>query len=193
MRLSGAANLAFEQGRGDAFLDPAGSLERMNARSVELQNLSALRLPVGDRLVELGKDLRRLLAPVPKTQDAAEAGEQGCRRLGFADDADLVVDLDGDAGEAFGFLVAALLDQDAGKAHDVFGGQRMVLALFLQAREQRTAGIDLGLGEPPLPRLPARLAEHPAVGVLQQLRQSAGTLLRSTPGIDARLRRSANT
>ena len=58
MVFADAPDLLLDQllGRGDAGVDLAGSVERENARRIELEDLPALRIPFGDRLVDPRKD-----------------------------------------------------------------------------------------------------------------------------------------
>ena len=74
-----------------------------------------------------------------------------------------------DADQLLGLGVAALLDQDAGQAHDEARRRGIVFALVLQPRQQRAARIGLGLGEPALLRLHARGVKAVHIGGLADL------------------------
>ncbi len=98
-----------------------------------------------------------------QAQDAGELRQQLHRRLRIVGHAHGFRNLQGDAGELLGLVVAALVDQDAGKPADETRRDRIVLAGVLQARQQCPARVDLGFGKPALPRLHPRLIEHGAV------------------------------
>ena len=60
------------QGGGDAGVDLARAVERVDPRAVEQEDVAALRLPLRDGLLELRIDLRCVFVLVLQRQDAAE-------------------------------------------------------------------------------------------------------------------------
>ena len=104
--------------------------------------------------------------------------------------ADGLADLERHPRQLFGFGVAALLDQDVGKACDEARRDRVVLALVLQLRQQRAARIDLGFAETALPRLHPGLAEHGEIDREHQAGLQGGFCPASIGLIAARLRNS---
>ena len=59
-------------------------------------------------------------------------------------DADRALHIDGRPRQLFGFLVTALLDQNAGKPDDEFWGLRGVFSLRLKYFQKRAARVGLG-------------------------------------------------
>ena len=122
----------------------------VDARAVQFQHLAARRLPLRDRLVELGIDGGGLGQLALERQDGAELGHDLGAVLGVVADVQAAVDIERRARQLVGFLVAAFLDQNVGKSKDELGRLRIVLAEHLQPRLQRAAHIDLGFREPAL-------------------------------------------
>ena len=74
MRFTDALDFAGQQrlGRGQPGLDLAAGIERINPSIVELEHLTTLRLPFGNRLVELGINDCCFLPLALHIEDAAE-------------------------------------------------------------------------------------------------------------------------
>ena len=118
-------------GGGNAGVDLAGGIKRGDARGIELEGFALLRRPLRDGFFQLRVNAGRLFGAPLRDQDVAEAGENGHGLRRIVGDAERALHVERRARQLLGVGIAALIDQDAGKADNEFRCRRRIFALGL--------------------------------------------------------------